>query len=107
MPDLIQIKQHLEEKKKQIKEEILALQQPDPTTIPPETTDIGSASWLADVYIGTATIREKLADSLQKITHSLNKINNGIYGKCDKCSGQIEHERLRVLPFASTCMLCI
>jgi len=43
---------------------------------------------------------------LSSINNSLEKIENGTYGKCDICGNDIEKDRLEVLPYAQTCIGC-
>jgi len=47
-------------------------------------------------------IRHRLAS----IEHALDKIENGTYGICDKCGGQIDPKRLEALPESSLCVAC-
>lgn len=41
-----------------------------------------------------------------EIDEALRRIEEGIYGQCDECSGAIERARLKALPFAKTCIKC-
>ena len=50
--------------------------------------------------------RERLADRINRLTLALERIEDGRYGKCDVCGGDIEPERLRALPEAVTCLSC-
>ncbi len=51
-------------------------------------------------------LEETLETSLGKIDKALQKIEDGTYGKCEKCGNLIEEERLKVFPSASACMKC-
>jgi len=51
-------------------------------------------------------LEETLEISLQKIDKALKKIENGSYGRCEKCGQPIEEGRLRVFPSATSCMKC-
>lgn len=50
--------------------------------------------------------RERIADRINRLTRALERIDDGTYGKCDVCGGEIEPERLRALPEAVTCLSC-
>ncbi len=44
--------------------------------------------------------------SLQKTDKALKRIEDGTYGRCEKCGQPIEEGRLRVFPSATSCMKC-
>ncbi len=48
----------------------------------------------------------RLNMQLAEVQHSLQKIANGTYGKCDDCGLPIPEERLEALPKASHCLAC-
>ena len=37
---------------------------------------------------------------------ALEKIENGTYGQCEECDGEIKIQRLKALPFARQCIEC-
>jgi RNA polymerase-binding transcription factor DksA len=37
---------------------------------------------------------------------ALARLEAGSYGRCRSCGGSIEHDRLRALPYADTCIEC-
>jgi len=43
---------------------------------------------------------------LKKIDNALFKIKNGTFGICDECEGEIEINRLRARPVATSCIAC-
>lgn len=43
---------------------------------------------------------------LAQIEKALGLIEEGEYGKCEECGASISLERLRALPFATTCVEC-
>ncbi|MBI4690498.1 MAG: TraR/DksA C4-type zinc finger protein [Nitrospirae bacterium] len=45
-------------------------------------------------------------DTLLKIDESLRKLNEGTYGICEDCGGDISEERLKIMPFAIYCRDC-
>ncbi len=55
--------------------------------------------------IGFALIQMKAA-TLKKIDTALRRIEEGDYGECFECGGEIAQARLRALPFAVRCRDC-
>ncbi|MFQ3549045.1 MAG: TraR/DksA C4-type zinc finger protein [Armatimonadota bacterium] len=43
---------------------------------------------------------------LEQIDRALQKIEEGTYGKCDKCNADVNPERLEILPWATICINC-
>ena len=52
------------------------------------------------------TLEENARATIAQIDRALLKIENGTYGRCDKCGKEIGPERLSVAPFASLCIDC-
>ena len=57
-------------------------------------------------YTANLGVTESLEKELEKITLALKKIENGTYGKCEKCQKDIPEKRLEVYPAASNCVEC-
>jgi len=47
-----------------------------------------------------------LSDELKSINQALRGIENGTYGVCQECEGEISEARLNALPFAVRCTPC-
>jgi Prokaryotic dksA/traR C4-type zinc finger len=45
-------------------------------------------------------------DELQEIHAALERIERGIFGRCDDCQAEIEEERLERVPWERTCSAC-
>lgn len=45
-------------------------------------------------------------DTLNKIDEAIRKVNEGTYGVCEDCGGEISDERLKIIPFAIYCVEC-
>lgn len=45
-------------------------------------------------------------DELVKINAALKRIETGDYFFCSQCGEEIPHERLKLLPFSTTCVEC-
>lgn len=72
----------------------------------PETVELGAAAWEADVYAGAMAIKNRLTDLANKINKTLQKLEKGTYGICDKCKSFIDPRRLEVFPMATNCSGC-
>lgn len=46
------------------------------------------------------------AETLNKVDAALRRLDEGIYGRCFECDGEIAERRLRALPFAVRCRDC-
>lgn len=57
-----------------------------------------------------AAIRSQLADfesrELKQIDGALERIEEGVYGRCDSCNSAIGVERLRAVPYVADCIEC-
>ena len=51
-------------------------------------------------------IRERESQLIRKIKHSLDKLEQGTFGICDECGGQISERRLMARPIATLCIKC-
>lgn len=68
-----------------------------------EEGDAAQASQRRDLAFIT---RERLANRINRLTAALRRIQEGKYGHCDVCGGEIELQRLAALPEATTCLRC-
>ena len=71
-----------------------------------EVLDAGESSEV-DIQedIEFALIQMK-AETLTKINEALGRLEEGTYGDCSDCGGEISEKRLRALPFAVRCKEC-
>lgn len=57
-------------------------------------------------YEGNLSLEEQLKILLKKVNQALRAIKDGNYGKCKKCSEEIESGRLEIMPYAELCVSC-
>ncbi|MFA5431496.1 MAG: TraR/DksA C4-type zinc finger protein [Candidatus Paceibacterota bacterium] len=62
-------------------------------------------------YENLLPVEHSLEESLKDVNIALEKIEKGIYGKCENCGNldcecEISEERLTILPEAKTCNTC-
>ncbi|MDZ7773072.1 MAG: TraR/DksA C4-type zinc finger protein [Balneolaceae bacterium] len=55
--------------------------------------------------INDAALREQKS-RLQKLERALERIDDGSYGRCLKCGGDIATGRLKFMPWTSRCVNC-
>jgi DnaK suppressor protein len=67
---------------------------------------IGDGTTEAVERLNTTAAARSLADSISDIEKALAKIDDGSYGICDECGGDIGHDRLEALPAATRCVDC-
>ncbi len=51
-------------------------------------------------------IRDRERKLIPKIEEALTRIENGTYGICESCSGEISEKRLESRPEATMCIVC-
>ena len=54
----------------------------------------------------TLRIRDRERKLVSKIDEALGRIEDGSYGKCEECAGEIGIERLRARPVTTLCIDC-
>jgi len=102
------IKNKLLRQEKEIEEEIKDLEKEDKEIIDgsPESTEPGTASWMADVHGTATTIKNNLMQLLSNTKKALTNLKSGKYGKCENCGKVIEPGRLEAFPTATLCLAC-
>jgi RNA polymerase-binding transcription factor DksA len=79
---------------------------------PGQGIDVSSEEGFADSAQATAerssliSLIEQLQASRREVADALARIEQGTYGKCERCGNEIPHERLEALPSARLCVAC-
>jgi len=62
----------------------------------------------SDTYERTKDLAldENIEEMIERIDEALRKIENGTFGKCDRCERPINPDRLRAIPYATLCIGC-
>lgn len=68
-----------------------------------EEGDISSAMSIANVDTSALNASTR---TLREIEAALEKLKNGVYGRCEMCKENIDVRRLRVKPHARFCIEC-
>jgi DnaK suppressor protein len=78
----------------------------DPRMSTLSTMDIGDLSQLdLDENIDYTLLNMQI-ERLREVEDALDRLEDGTYGTCEDCGGPINLERLKVLPFTTTCVSC-
>ena len=75
----------------------------DLSSMPIHMADIGSDNFEQEF---TLSLMENDDAALQKIESSLERIEEGSYGKCEECGAKIPKSRLNAIPYATHCVKC-
>lgn len=73
------------------------------SSMPIHMADIGSENFDQDF---TLSLMEHDGDKLGSIEQALERIEEGVYGRCEECSAVIPKARLNALPFTTHCVNC-
>ncbi len=65
--------------------------------------DLSSIDMGEGVDLALLEMRNK---TRKAIDQALLRLEEGSYGYCEECSGEIEEKRLKVMPFAQLCIVC-
>ncbi|MGA8988617.1 TraR/DksA family transcriptional regulator [Aeromicrobium sp.] len=68
--------------------------------------DLDVASHRAEL-LQDAVQAENAAAILEQTEHVLARLDLGLYGTCERCSGQIARPRLEAFPRATRCITCV
>lgn len=52
------------------------------------------------------TLKSSIERNLRQVRRALSAVDEGTYGKCDICGGEITKDRLKVFPTATLCTSC-
>jgi DnaK suppressor protein len=75
----------------------------EPAGLPNDPVDIASSISARETSYAVGSVE---SDTIAQIDYILRKLDNGKYGICEDCGKRISPARLRVIPFASLCVMC-
>ena len=102
--DLKKIKQTLEEKRAVLLTRVhIKGDQGQSNTLNPDRSELAQDYFLRD---RNSALRERLEETLIQVEDALQRLEEGTYGNCTRCGGEIDHGRLHVLPQAELCIDC-
>ena len=75
----------------------------DLSSMPIHMADIGSDNFEQEF---TLSLMQSEEGTLERIEASLERIEDGVYGKCEECGAKIPKTRLKAIPYATLCVKC-
>jgi DnaK suppressor protein len=99
------LKRMLEDRRREIQEKLRSLRE----TLPAEADLVKDAEEQSvDDFIQEVdfALMEMKSETLAKIDEAIRRLENGTYGVCVECGGEIAEARLTALPFAALCRSC-
>lgn len=103
---LDRIREQLLEELARLKKRLGVIQDDDSTS---DNSDVGDIADVATSHETREILRELQSteeEQLKQVQAALKRIENGTYGKCQRCGNPIESARLEALPHAPTCIAC-
>ncbi len=75
----------------------------DLSSMPIHMADLGSDNFEQEF---TLSLMENEGCTLDKIEASLERIEEGTYGRCEECGAKIPKNRLNAIPYTTLCVRC-
>ena len=99
------LKRMLEERRKEIHQKLKSLRE----TIPVEAGAVRDAEEQSvDDFVQEVdfALMQMKSETLARIDEAMQRLEDGTYGLCTECAGEIAEARLKALPFAALCRDC-
>ncbi|NQV13330.1 MAG: prolipoprotein diacylglyceryl transferase [Parcubacteria group bacterium] len=111
-----ELKKKLENKKKVLQDQLAKIANKDKNlkddydakfeNFDSEVMDISNEATEVSNYQNKLSLEATLELQLRDVRKALDRMANGKYGQCEKCSKEIKPERLEALPHAGICLDC-
>jgi DnaK suppressor protein len=85
---------------------ILAQKDGDRTPYGGDFESLVTAAQLASQHETDELLRRRLERRLGELDHVQRRLEQGSYGTCEQCGGEIPEERLAVMPDSTMCVPC-
>jgi DnaK suppressor protein len=99
------LKGMLEERRREVQEKLRSLRE----TLPVEASVVRDAEEQSvDDFVTEVdmALMQMKSETLGKIDQAIARLEDGTYGVCQECDGEISAARLKALPFAPLCRTC-
>jgi DnaK suppressor protein len=73
------------------------------TSMPTDMAELGSGNFAQEF---TLSLLGSENETLDQIEAAIERIEDGIYGRCEECGGKIPKPRLEAIPYAAQCVQC-
>lgn len=100
------LRQRREELRERIHDTLAHSGRHDFTELAGRVRDVGEDSVVELIASTDLTILDREVNELRDVEAALARIQDGTYGKCEECGGEISRERLEAYPTATRCMEC-
>jgi RNA polymerase-binding protein DksA len=104
---LLALRQRLNGDVSHLADEALRKNQQDATgnlsSMPIHMADIGTDNFEQEFTLNLLQNEEQV---LAEIAEALERVNQGVFGRCEECQGPIPRARLNALPYARHCVDC-
>ncbi len=112
--EVAELRQMLELERDRLMDELEAMEEHTPEVEEQVGMDIGGGydEDLADVASVTfereksVALESSVQQTLSQVEEALQRIEDGSYGRCQRCGNPIDYARLKVLPYATLCIRC-
>jgi RNA polymerase-binding transcription factor DksA len=71
--------------------------------VPLHLADLGSHGFEEELTLGLLENEEQL---IEEINAALDRLEQGVYGRCESCGQAVSRERLQALPYVRHCLAC-
>jgi DnaK suppressor protein len=99
------LKEMLGERRREVQEKLRSLRE----TLPAEAGVVRDAEEQSvDDFVTEVdmALMQMKSETLSRIDQAIVRLENGTYGLCQECEGEINAARLKALPFAALCRDC-
>jgi DnaK suppressor protein len=109
---LKRLKAELEEELSRLDAQVAELQESNQSLQSEASGENAYRDHMADQGLATfereldMTLEENLRDRRAEVLGALKRIEDGEYGKCERCGAKIPTERMEAVPTASLCIAC-
>jgi DnaK suppressor protein len=73
------------------------------SNVPIHLGDLGTHSFEEELTLGLVQNEEQL---MEEVDAALDRLDRGVFGRCEACRREIAKERLQALPYARHCVSC-
>jgi DnaK suppressor protein len=103
-----EVRELLESRRSELSEELARLLAAprDPTAAVSFGKRIGDGTTEAVERFSTTAAARSLASTAREVERALEKLDEGSYGRCDRCGGVIGSDRLEARPWTVLCVEC-
>lgn len=70
---------------------------------PHDIEELALIGMVEDMGIAVADMKR---EELEQMDAAIGRLEEGVYGVCLECGEEIDEDRLKVMPFADTCVKC-